>query len=187
MTNKWADYRNLNRTEKAVLINEFERKMVSAGKSIFGDDIHKAGALETAAWMLLFTQEKFSAAEVAEAILLCDPQFPYGDFDGKGPYGGCEADTYGNEVIDRAMSMAAQWGQGGYAECFCMHDIGFTKFGQADAIRRVCEDRGLTAVASAVIEAGALAAKAASDVYAFTIMTERRTPSCNSMEPTAIA
>lgn len=168
----WTNYKTLTRAEKAVRINQFDREVEATARGACGDDVMAAHGVEVAAWVALVRALYLSAAEIAEAILLCEFQFPCVDFDGKGPYGGGDEDRVGNDIIDRAMHMASQWSDGGYPDCFCTHDIGYTKFGTVDRLRALATEGRCPESVVAGLEAGATAAKAACDVLNFMVMTD---------------
>lgn len=168
----WTDYRQLDRSGKAVLMNRHSRSIEAFAKQHGDGDVSKEHAITTTTWMLLFCSLQLTAAEIAEALLLCQVPFPFADWDGNGPHGAGVADEYGNDVIDRAMFMASQWHVDGYPDCFCTHEIGHTELGRVDDMRRVAKAGGMTTSFAHATEAGALAAKAACDVHNFTVMTE---------------
>jgi hypothetical protein len=128
------------------------------------------------AWVLALYSLELPAAEIAEAILLCEVQFPYADFDGSGPYGAGQSDALGNDIIDRAMSMASQWSDGGYPDCFAMQEVGYTKFGRLDRLHAVAKACQCSAEFLCELEAGAIAAKVACDVRNFLAMTKSGSP-----------
>lgn len=168
----WNDYKSLSRADKASRMNQFDREMESTAKAASKGDIDAESAVTMTAWVVLMRALELSAAEIAEAILLCETPFPYADFDGRGPYGGGDRDQVGNDIIDRAMCMASGWKEDGYPDCFCMHNIGYTKFGSMDRLHAVANAGRLPQTFVAELEAGALAAKAACDVLNFMVMTE---------------
>ena len=188
MATRFADYKTLDRAGKASRINAFHRDNERAAKTAFPDDVHRQGAMETTAWLLLIHSLALSAAEIAEAILLCEIHFPWWDDDGSGPYGG-DAATNGadNALIDRAMYMASEWSVDGYEDCFTMHEFGWTKFGSLERIRAVAQAGGLERKFVADVEAGAIAAKAACDVANFFVMTAGYEPSSAAAAGTAHA
>jgi hypothetical protein len=168
----WTNYKTLSRADKAALINRFDRDMEVTARGACGDDVIAANGVVVAVWIALVRTLNLSAAEIAEAIMLCETFSPYVDFDGKGPYGSGATDRVGNDIIDRAMSMASQWSDSGYPDCFCTHDIGYTKFGTVERLRDVATAGRCPESVIAHLEAGATAAKAACDVLTFMVMTE---------------
>jgi hypothetical protein len=168
----WTDYRRLSRADKASRINQFDSEIEAIAKQQPGNDVISAATIEMTSWVLMLRALELKAAEIAEAILLCEVPFPYADFGGDGPYGNESGYRRGNEIIDRAMRMASQWSEGGYPDCFAMHDIGYTKLGRLDRLRAVAKATGCSEAFTAEIEAGALAAKAACDIHNFMVMTD---------------
>lgn len=179
----WTNYKALGRADKAALINRFDRETRSAAQGTCQRDVRVEYALIETAWMLRLRTLNLCAAEIAEAILLCEIPFPYSDYDGDGPIGQGQVDKSADDIIDRAMYMASQWKDGGYPDCFCMHDIGHTKFGSLDRLRAVAMVGEFSETVANEIEAGAIAAKAASDVHNFLMMTERSAASSGEKVP----
>jgi len=167
----WTDYRRLRRADKASRMNQFECEIEAIAKQHPGNDVISAATVEMTSWVLMLHSLELRAAGIAEAILLCEIQFS-SVIGGVGTYGDESDDRRANEIIDRAMHMASQWSDGGYPDCFAMHDIGYTKFGRLDRLRAVAQAAGCSEDFAAQLEAGAVAAKAACDIHNFMVMTD---------------
>jgi hypothetical protein len=166
----WSNYKSLPRADKAERMNKFDRTTSKLVMNAPGDAEWMARVrMERSLWVNLFRGLTLTASEIAEAILLTDPHFVYAV---ESPVNsGTKYERESDSVIDRAMDMATQWNEDGYADCFCMHETGHTHLGGTNEMLGLLSISSCSDAEAQAIEAGCIAAKAAADVMNFLMMT----------------
>ena len=166
----WSGYKSLPRAEKAERMNKYDRTTRDLAMNTPGEAEWMARVrMERSLWVNLFRGLTLTAAEIAEAILLTDPHFVYAV--ARPVNSDSEYARESDSVIDRAMDMATQWNEDGYADCFCMHETGHTHLGGTNEMLGLLSLSSCSDAEAQVIEAGCIAAKAAADVMNFLLMT----------------
>jgi hypothetical protein len=171
---EFSDYKSLSRSERAERISKADHSLGEAAKIASPDDWGKESDIKKSLWMVFIHQMDLSAAEIAESILLRDPLLMW--WERGAPVNAIEQ-VEANRIIDRAMNMAAQWNDDGYADCFPMAPRDrCTELGWVMTIRSMAKSQGWDSEFANRLEAGAIAADVASEVRNFFAMTEKDAP-----------